>query len=99
MAVPAGPWWIRKPRFGRQCVSAAGGLGDYDVASSIYYDEDARLIAAAPDLFRALDQLLDDMGDDGLSVCQAAKDQAKAALAKACGESDACATCGQKLTR
>ena len=45
------------------------------------------LIAAAPELFVALDQLLDDMGNDGLSVCQAAKDQAKAALAKARGES------------
>ena len=31
----------------------------------------------------ALDQLLDDMGDDGLSVCQAAKDQAKSAFEKA----------------
>jgi hypothetical protein len=43
------------------------------------------LIAAAPELFEALDQLLDDMRD-GLHVCQAAKDQAKAALAKARGE-------------
>ena len=29
----------------------------------------------------ALDQLLDDMGDDGLCVCEAAKQQAKEALA------------------
>lgn len=44
------------------------------------------LVAAAPDLYAALDQLLDDMGADGLSVCQAAKDQAIAALRKARGE-------------
>ena len=49
-------------------------------------EADARMISAAPDLYAALDQLLDDMGDDGLSVCQAAKDQAKAALARARGE-------------
>ena len=45
--------------------------------------ENAVLMAAAPELYEALDQLLDDMGEHGLSVCQAAKDQAKAALAKA----------------
>jgi len=28
----------------------------------------------------ALDQLLDDMGEDGLCVCQQAKDEARAAL-------------------
>ena len=44
------------------------------------------LIAAAPELYEALDQILDDMGNDGLSCCQAAKDQARAALAKARGE-------------
>lgn len=31
-------------------------------------------------LVEALDQLLDDMGDNGLSVCPAAKEQARAAL-------------------
>ena len=46
----------------------------------------ARLIAATPDLLAALEQLLDDMGEDGLSVCQDAKDQARAALSKAKGE-------------
>ena len=45
----------------------------------------AALIAAAPDLYKALGQLLDDMGEDGLSVRQAAKDQARAALTKARG--------------
>lgn len=37
---------------------------------------EARLAEAV----EALDQLLDDMGEDGLSVCQAAKDQARALL-------------------
>jgi hypothetical protein len=46
----------------------------------------ARLITTAPALLAALDQLLDDMGEDGLCVCQEAKDQAKAALAMARGE-------------
>jgi len=46
----------------------------------------AALIASAPCLYKALDQLLDDMGEDGLSVCQAAKEQAVAALRKARGE-------------
>ena len=31
-------------------------------------------------LREALDQLLDDMGENGLCVCEAAKDQARAAL-------------------
>ena len=39
--------------------------------------------AAADEIERlraALDQLLDDMGEDGLCVCQQAKDEARAAL-------------------
>lgn len=46
----------------------------------------AHLIAAAPAMAEALEQLLDDMGDDGLCVCPAAKQQAIAALALARGE-------------
>jgi hypothetical protein len=38
-------------------------------------------------LIEALEQLLDDMGDSGLSVCPAAKEQARAAL-KALEEAD-----------
>lgn len=51
-----------------------------------YRPKDAALISAAPDLLEALEQLLDDMGEDGLSVCQEAKDQARAAISKAKGE-------------
>ena len=42
-------------------------------------------VLLAPPLAEAVGRLLDDMGDDGLSVGQAAKDQAIAALAKARG--------------
>lgn len=47
----------------------------------------ARLMVVAPDMLEALEQLLDDMGEDGLSVCQAAKDMASAAILKARAES------------
>lgn len=47
---------------------------------------DARLIAAAPDLYYALEQILDDMGKDQFTCCPAAKEQGLAALAKARGE-------------
>ena len=38
------------------------------------------LLAEKARLREALDQLLDDMGEDGLCVCPAAKEQARAAL-------------------
>ena len=62
------------------------GQEDRHTSEMAEYRANARLIAAAPDLLAALDQLLDDMGEDGLSVCQAAKDQARAALSRAKGE-------------
>lgn len=40
-----------------------------------------RLARVAPQLAEALDQVLDDMGEDGLSCCQAAKEQAASAIA------------------
>ena len=46
----------------------------------------ATLIAAAPDLYDALWQILDDMGRDGTCCCSAAKEQAIAAMARARGE-------------
>jgi hypothetical protein len=52
-------------------------------------EERANLIAAAPDMAEALWQLLDDMGEDGLCVCPAAKEQARAAYLKAIGGQDA----------
>lgn len=69
--------WVVDAGDARICVVNAAGA----TASA-----NAALIAAAPTLYEAMDQLLDDMGVDGLCVCQAAKDQAIAALAKARGE-------------
>ena len=52
----------------------------------------ARIIEYAADeierLREALNQLLDDMGDDGLCVCEAAKQQAKAAMAQSSIKAD-----------
>lgn len=47
---------------------------------------DARLGAAAPELYEALEQILDDMGEDRFCCCPAAKAMGVAALAKARGE-------------
>jgi len=86
-----GPWTCR--RYSEVGVSNQwlvncrdGRVAVVNRASASAAEQNAKLIASAPDLYEALDQLLDDMGDDGLSVCQAAKDQAKAALARARGE-------------
>ena len=48
----------------------------------------AQLIAAAPDLLAALEQIIDDMGADGLSCCQQAKNMALDAYEKATGRRD-----------
>ncbi|MDQ3023028.1 MAG: hypothetical protein M3R04_01390 [bacterium] len=47
-------------------------------------DRNARIEALAAEVVRlreALEQLLDDMGEDGLCVCEQAKDEARQALA------------------
>ena len=49
-------------------------------------EDDARLTAAAPELYEALEQILDDMGKDQFCCCPAAKAMGVAALAKARGE-------------
>lgn len=78
----------------RQCWNCGGDMGLVEDRHNDYMStcggadcereaSNAALIAAAPDLLEALDQILDDMGEGGLSCCQAAKDQARAALAKA----------------
>lgn len=62
--------------------SAGDGVADIAVS-----DDDMQLIAAAPELLSALEQMLDDMhGDGDLCVCQHTKDQALAAYEKATGE-------------
>lgn len=63
-------------------VGAAQQRGPIDMDSN---HANAKLIAAAPDLLDALEQIIDDMGSDGLSCCQYAKDRALAAYEKATG--------------
>jgi hypothetical protein len=46
--------------------------------------EDARLIAAAPDLLEALRSLMDDIGNDGIA-CPLSKNMAREAIDKATG--------------
>lgn len=50
-------------------------------------EADAHLIAAAPDMYEAIEQALDDMGVEGRCDCGQAKEMLRAALAKATGES------------
>lgn len=47
--------------------------------------DNARLIAAAPCLLDALESIIDDMGDDGLSTCEHNKRKALDAYEKATG--------------
>jgi hypothetical protein len=82
-----GPWSINpgaNPTTGWHIEAKQGPLTV--CPAKAYSEADAHLIAAAPELYEALEQLLDDMGEDGLCVCPAAKTQAIAALRKARGE-------------
>lgn len=54
--------------------------GRCDEANARFIVQAVNAYTSTEALREALWQLLDDMGDDGLSVCQAAKDQARAAL-------------------
>lgn len=77
MNVPAGPW----EAIAENETEPYKVVGQYVVASDLPC-EDAWLIAAAPDLCDALSALIDDFGDaEGPLI-----DKAKAALAKARGE-------------
>ena len=72
-----------KDRMGRsQIITTWGAIA---IKSSDEGQANARLIASAPDLMDAIEQALDDMRGDGLFVCQATKDQLRAAIAKATG--------------
>ena len=70
----------------RVCFMSTPGNGGDIEAEITEITANAALIAAAPDLYAALKQIIDDMGDDGVSCCPAARDQGRAALAKARGE-------------
>lgn len=81
-----GPWNIKSRFLGPLVIEANGEpLAEVGGETFAVVAANADLIAVAPDMYEALDQLIDDMRD-GLSVCQAAKDQAIAALAKARGK-------------
>jgi len=58
------------------------GCGECFVNEGPIYEYETPYIRAdlVDGLVEALEQLLDDMGDSGLSVCPAAKEQAQAAL-------------------
>ena len=97
-----GPWHYRPDEFDDWgvvkadrftiCQARAWDALDEDVlnqhrrAGTDPWEANARLIAAAPSLYEALDQILDDMGSDQFCCCPAAKEQAIAAMAKARGE-------------
>lgn len=80
-----GPWTKKSTssvddRFGK-------GVADLSLRRDLLeMDANAALIAAAPDLYDALWQILDDMGRDGTCCCSAAKEQAIVAMARARGE-------------
>lgn len=80
-----GPWLIgaetpMRPTF--TIYNKPFGLGD---VAEVYSDADANLIAAAPDLLDALVRLL--KNDDEFLTAQGLRNLAKAAIAKATGES------------
>ena len=83
-----GPWFAAAtPNIGRPMITDKDG---WTIAPRIENVSDARLIAAAPDLLAALDELLrvtvDAMLADGITLTdeqQAARDQALAAIARA----------------
>lgn len=94
--LPPGPWSCKFTYMATGAFSTFGQRPVFDVydrdgqwiaRAAAETQEQAQaiavLIVAAPDLLAALDQLLDDMGDTGLSVCGDAKNLARAAVIKA----------------
>ena len=73
-----GEWGIDSENWGIAVVAACAGMEDPNGRS----DANAHLIAAAPDLYAALDALIDGRN---WSMSSEKFDAAKAALAKACG--------------
>lgn len=51
-------WWVEKPFFGRFMVCTESALSaSSPVATGIYYEDDAVLIARAPEMARALREI------------------------------------------
>lgn len=83
-----GPWHVCETDW--RIVEGSDGLVVADVRAPLFGTgrEDARLIAAAPDLFAALTQLLEIYFPDGTNPLPSSRSswkQAKAAIAKAEG--------------
>jgi hypothetical protein len=72
----AGGWWIVTDEAGKELGSGDGGLSE----------EDARLIAAAPEILEALTRTLSYLTSYPGNGAMSAYDQARAAIAKATGD-------------
>lgn len=81
------PWWVQRSRFFRASVWAESALGAFAVARGIYYDSDARLIAAAPDLHGALATLVGEAAAKGVEL--QSLPAARAVLAKLLTDAEA----------
>jgi hypothetical protein len=70
---PQEEYWVTRPHY------------DAGPAKIVYHIEDARLIAAAPDLLEALKEMLDNHEDACTGYGEGAAEKARAAIAKATG--------------
>lgn len=79
-----GPWRLDNRAGGRVVAGIDDTVANTRCQSDLQHQHEAnaRLIAAAPEILAALEQLIDDM-QDGHCVCEQAKQEAIAAVAKA----------------
>ena len=70
---PQEEYWVTRPHY------------DAGPAKIVYHIEDARLIAAAPDLLEALKEMLDNHEDACTGYGEGAAEKARAAITKATG--------------
>lgn len=84
MSYTPGPWKHRPSMYGRQYRYVQIGK-DADYTTGDVLADDARLIAAAPDLYEALQEIVD-ATDTGWEHLDATFTRARAALKKARGE-------------